>query len=354
MLFISDYVSSQDSLVQFGLWATVGAFLITFGLICYTLTFRLVQIVVSRNTDKFQNTWRPVLARCVIGPTREVPALKSRDQLAILFLWNHYYEVVSGEATENLIAIGKQLKLDSIARRQLFRGNKEYRLLALLTLGNLRSREDWPLINQFLHQPDTYLSMVALRACFQIHPERAVNTLLPYLISRDDYPAPQIGTLLKRINNEQICPLLSLHMMLNLSNNATNILRYMQVCGCDINRKILQTIIEKQLDDQVTSTALGMISDPSAMDLILPFIDHPRWHVRVHAATALGKLATRQQVPELLKLLRDQEWWVRYRAAQALARLPFMDRGELEKIAESLDDRYARDILHQAMAEAIR
>jgi hypothetical protein len=50
-------------------------------------------------------------------------------------------------------------------------------------------------------------------------------------------------------------------------------------------------------------------------------------------------------------MLGDSQWWVRYRAARALAHLPWMDDERLRHIKGTLTDRYARDILHQVMAE---
>lgn len=351
MFFISDFVSSQDKLVQFGFWATIGAIVITLFLILYILVLRLVQALNEHSSRKFYQNWRPVLASCSLHKAEKLPLLRERDHLAFLTLWNRYYEIIKGEATENLIDLAHRVNLAGIARYQLFRNDKKRRLLGILTLGHLRSREDWPLLNQFLSLPDTYLSLVSIRACFQIHPQRAVDTLLPYLISRADFPAAQVGNLLRGTEQFNVCAQLKLHLMLKLGNSSNNILRYMQVCHCDINEEILEAILDKKLDDHILSTALSMINDPLAIQLILPLVVHPRWHVRVHVATALGRLAKHEHIPSLLKLLEDSEWWVRYRAAQALVRLPFLNGKELEEIAHRLDDRYARDILRQAMAE---
>jgi hypothetical protein len=351
MRFISDFVNSHDSLVQFGFWATVGAFTITLLLILYILAFRTLQIILAFNSRHFYKYWRPVLAMCSLELPRQLPPLHDRDYLPFLSLWNHYYEILRGEACDNLIALAQQIDLGTIARRQLFRRDKKHRLLAILTLGNLRSKEDWPLLNQFVHLPDTYTSLVAMRALFQIHPERAVKTLLPYLITRTDYPPAQVGTLLRRTQHNEVCPQLTLHMALNLGQASSSILRFMEACDCHINRQIFETILQEQPDDHLISTALGMLNDPAAIDLLLPFVDHRRWHIRVHAAEALGKLAKREHIPQIMKLLRDEEWWVRYRAAQALAGLPFISKEELQGLMDDLDDPYARDILQQAMAE---
>jgi hypothetical protein len=50
-------------------------------------------------------------------------------------------------------------------------------------------------------------------------------------------------------------------------------------------------------------------------------------------------------------LLADPQWWVRYRTAQALEHLFRDDAGRLERVRDAQEDRYARDILTQVMAE---
>lgn len=351
MLSISDYASTHTSLVQFGIWASTGVLVITIALIVYILLLRVWQINNSSRLLKFHRVWRPLLAQATFELPEHLPTLAQRDHIALLSLWNHYYKLLKGDSTDNLIHLAERVRLAQIARQQLFHPEKQRKLLAIMTLGNLRSREDWPLLNKFLHFEDTYISLVAIRACFNIHPERAAQTLLPYLITRNDYPPAQVGGLLKNLDHVIICPLLQLHMKLNLNNNSTTLLRYMQLCSCNIDKTVLKTILDRQMDDQVISTALGMINDHKSLELILPFVEHPRWHVRVHVAAALGKIAHREQLPYLLKLLQDSQWWVRYRAAQAITKLPFLNALELDEISRNLNDKYAQEIFQQAMAE---
>ena len=351
MNYISGFVNSTDTLVQFGLWATVGAVGITFSLIIYILLFRLVQIWHQSLQKRFMRTWRPVLAICPTHMPDALPALSDHDHLSMLGLWNHYYDIVHGDATGNLLVVAERINLARIARLQLFRTDKRHQLIGILTLGNLASREDWPLLDRYIHQPDTNISLVAMRALFQINPNRALHSMLPYLVSRTDYPAAQIASLLQRIPAHEICPQLTLHMMLNLGQHSSHILRLMEACDCSITRQVFSAIINKQPDDHIVSTALALINDPKALELVLPFAQHERWHIRVHAATVIGRLAAREHLPILLQLLKDREWWVRYRAAQAIVSLPFLDTEELNRLLAEQHDRYASDMLKQALAE---
>ena len=51
-------------------------------------------------------------------------------------------------------------------------------------------------------------------------------------------------------------------------------------------------------------------------------------------------------------MLGDRHWWVRYQAARALIALPFTSLAELDIIRAGLSDRFAADMLGQAIAEA--
>lgn len=351
MNYLSGFVNSTDTLVLFGLWASIGAVAVTFSLIIYILLFRIVQLWRQSEQQRFHKIWRPLLARCPISVPRELPNLSSGDHLNMLTLWNHYYNIIHGDASGNLLVLGERIGLASIARVQLFRSDKRHQLIGILTLGNLASAEDWPLLDRFVHQANTNISLVSLRALFQINAHRAVHTMLPYLVSRSDYPTAQVATLLQKIPAHDICPQLILHMMLSLGQSSSHLLRLMEACDCSINRQVFTAILNKQPDDHIVSTALALISDHKALDLILPFAEHSRWHIRVHAATTLGRLATREHLPVLLELLSDREWWVRYRAAQAITGLPFMHARDLSRLLNTIEDPYASDMLRQAMAE---
>jgi hypothetical protein len=65
-------------------------------------------------------------------------------------------------------------------------------------------------------------------------------------------------------------------------------------------------------------------------------------------------MGRRADQEKLAPLLADPQWWVRYRAAQAIVGLSPRDDQRLRDIQSTLSDRYARDILTQAIAEGAR
>ena len=92
----------------------------------------------------------------------------------------------------------------------------------------------------------------------------------------------------------------------------------------------------------------GHLPDP----VINRLATHKVWYVRMQAANVLGRFGRREDYAVLEPLLSDSEWWVRYRAAQAMTKLPFLGPNALRKLCDRQQDRYARDAMQHALAEA--
>ena len=71
----------------------------------------------------------------------------------------------------------------------------------------------------------------------------------------------------------------------------------------------------------------------------------------MHAASALGRLSEQKDIKILLRMTEDENWWVRYRAAQSLVKIPGQNIESLNVLRDQQQDKYARDILTQAIAE---
>jgi HEAT repeat protein len=99
------------------------------------------------------------------------------------------------------------------------------------------------------------------------------------------------------------------------------------------------------------AAALKSVRGQLPITMLEKLTRHKIWFVRMQAATVLGRSGRREDYRILEPLLSDTEWWVRYRAAQAIARLPFLGPNALRKLRDRQVDEYARDILHQALAE---
>nr|WP_308633763.1 HEAT repeat domain-containing protein [Massilia sp. YIM B02769] len=102
----------------------------------------------------------------------------------------------------------------------------------------------------------------------------------------------------------------------------------------------------------VVIAALRSVRTPETIADVRALLAHEDWQVRVQAARALGRIGERADAERLVALLGDAQWWVRYRAAQALLELPALSGADLAALHASLTDRFAADMLAQAMAES--
>jgi HEAT repeat protein len=96
------------------------------------------------------------------------------------------------------------------------------------------------------------------------------------------------------------------------------------------------------------------VRSPALLPQVRRACEHEAWTVRTQGAAALGRIGGMPERDILLRLLRDPQWWVRYRAAQAMTSGRFGSAAEVTALAAGLHDRFARDIVRQALAEGRR
>jgi HEAT repeat protein len=97
--------------------------------------------------------------------------------------------------------------------------------------------------------------------------------------------------------------------------------------------------------------ALSALSHPQDVEHARRLLRHVHWPIRAAAAKALSRLGAAEDFAALREALSDASWWVRYRAAQALCALPGANAAELQDMARGLADRFAADMLQQALAD---
>lgn len=97
--------------------------------------------------------------------------------------------------------------------------------------------------------------------------------------------------------------------------------------------------------------ACGAMTSPQTLALLGPLAADEQWEVRAQAVKALGAHPQARSVDILCAALRDKSFWVRQNAAFALGR--HGDNGVecLRRIANSSDDRFARDAAEHVLAD---
>ena len=360
------FVSDADTLriVQ-----SVAIFLFALALLLLVvvLLLRGTLLLRERRRKKFLAVWQSILVNAVDIATSDLPRLERRDLPEFLLLWNHLQESLLDESKDHLNQIGKALSIERVALRLLHGGNLRERLLAIVTLGQLRERAAWDQLLTIAQREGALLSVIAARALVMIDPTKAVPELIPLLMARADWPASRVANMLRiagadvisdQISNAALKSTLeqSAHTGNGDGKPATNdparMVRYLELAYNVAALPAARTIIELSHDPEVLAACLRLLKSAEDLPVVRACLSHEDSRVRVQAAAALGRIGEDDDEERLVPLLSDSEWWVRYRAAQALSGLPHMRAPKLKTIQAAQSDAFARDMLAQVMAEA--
>ncbi|MBI2890368.1 MAG: HEAT repeat domain-containing protein [Nitrospirae bacterium] len=347
-------LSNPDLLVRIASWSAFAVGGLVLAMLGVISTSRLVLNLRERRRQLFLATWRPLLAESLEEPLVLLPPVSKFDGTTLLGLWNYYYESLRGDAHERLAYAAGRVGLDEIARRHLRARSRRRQLLAIATLGNLRHAESWSDLERLALHESPMLSITAARALIRIDAQRAMPALVPLFAAREDWPPATVAAMLSEAGPAVASGPLATVVDQTAIEHLPRLIRFLELADPHHGLPPVRRLLENPPEDRIIAPCLRVLArfaDPHDLSRVRRYLDHPRWHIRAQAAAALGKMGTEDDVAPLTRLLVDKEWWVRYRAAQALVGLPFLDGTGLKKLTEDQKDRYARDILAQALAE---
>jgi hypothetical protein len=347
-------------------WLGTLVFGLTLLLLGLVLLMRARLLLREKQRRKFLAVWQPILTEAVEVASTDIPQLARRDLTNFLLIWNHLHESLLDESKNRLNQIANALSIGDAALQMLRRGDLRERLLAILTLGQLREHAAWDELLHISRDDSPTLSIVAARALVMIDAERAVPELIPILVQRPDWPASRVATILQTAGPDVISDQIAkAAITLSLADktesagrskearpfNAHRQIQYLELTHRATGLPAVRSIVESSGDPEVLAACLRLVNTLEGLAFAHGCLAHEDWRVRVQAASALGRIGQAQDDALLIPLLSDGAWWVRYRAAQALSRLPDMGESKLRAIQAAQANPFARDMLAQVMAE---
>lgn len=347
------FVTLTDPYLRIALWGGIGTLTLISLIVLQILYLRLRLVLRLRSERAFLAQWRPILIAALSNPPATMPRLLRRDHVFFLKLWNHLHGSVRGESSAFLNQIANRLDCEAIAQTMLHKGNRAKRLLAILTLGELRQRTAWDALVAQAHSTDGAVSTNALHALVKIDAGAAATLLTPLLLQREDWQLSRIAGILQEAKNEFFATLLEAATYAK-PNYLLRCLCLLEALRLSPPPATLAPLLDNQQASEIISAALRVTTSPLLLDQVRALATHADWTVRVQVAKVLGRIGEQRDVDCLRALLNDAQWWVRYRAAQALSSLPFFSRNQFEHMLEATSDRYARDMLMQVLAEGSR
>ena len=346
----------SEQILTIAYWVAIAIVALVLFLMIYILFLRLLLLMKERRYRNFSALWRPILLNNTKKKLDHFPRIELADRFSYLILWNMVREEKQGdeELRNWLNSVALATGVDRAAKRLLRKHSVRKKLLAVVTLGQLRDKSQWEKLCQMAVSEHALLSLAATQAVARIDPMAAVPVIIPLVVRRVDWPAAKVASILKEIGPDLVSESLVKAVTHAPVDDMQRLIPYLATCHDTIALSAVRQILANPPDDKVIGpclNAIGRFRDAKDQELARHYLNHPRWHVRAHAASCIGRIGTKEDEKKLVTLLTDQEWWVRYRAAQAIVELPSFSMARMHKLKDELKDRYARDILDQAIAE---
>lgn len=343
--------TGADSQVVVAFWVGVCVTLASLVLLAAVLVLRQLAQRRERNHQRATMLWRQVLGDARHAPPVDTPPLPWRDMTGFMDAWNELHDAGGGADEPGMRQVAEQVELAPKLERMLDRGNFHDRVMAIIAIGHLRSAGSFGRLSRLIGDASPIISISAARAMIRIDAARAVQQVVPQIESRHDWVDGGIAQMLHEAGPDAIKAELGAAVLRANDDVAPRLVRFLAGVSEEAATPVIGKILAEPHDEHLVSTCLQVMADARALDKVRPLLTHARWHVRMHAAAALGRLGSEGDAPALQPLLADPQWWVRYRTAQALEHLFGGDAARLGRVRDAQEDRFARDILTQVMAE---
>lgn len=344
----------QDSSIELIYLLTAALLLTSFVVLIIILWMRHRQNVIEQQRSHLNAVWTPIMARSIEHRLQDLPRIKKRDQRDFLIIWNRFQGNLRGEAKQGLNRLLEDSGMDRAALSMLKSRTESERVLGALTMGHLQRRDTWNDIEEMALNQTGLSGQVAALSLARIDPAKASPILIPLFARRIEWPRTKIASTLLELGSLNVTrPLLEI-IEASGPGQLPRLISFLYFAEAGAASKAVRRLLNRSDDIEIISACLKecqRFADEGWADLILPYLKHTSWIVRVQAVNVLAGVAGQEHTDAITALLSDENWWVRFRAAQALASLPFMTPGQLEKIIIDQGDRYAIDILKQVQAE---
>ncbi len=340
-----------SSQVVVAFWVGVCVTVMSVLLLAAVLVLRQVAQRRERNHRRALGLWKQVLGDAMQAAPASSPALPWRDMTGFMEAWNELHDGLGGADDAGLRRVAEQVELAPKLERMLDHGNFHDRVMAIIAIGYLRSPSSFDRLQQLVGDASPIISISAARAMMRIDAARAVQQVVPQIESRQDWVDGGIAQMLNEVGPDAVKDELGAAALRANDDVAPRLVRFLAGVSEEAATPVIGKILAEPHDEHLVSTCLQVMSDAVDLDKVRPLLAHERWHVRMHAAAAIGRLGDAGDAQVLKPLLADPQWWVRYRTAQALEHLLHGEVRQLEQVRDTQEDRYARDILTQVMAE---
>lgn len=324
-------------------------------LFMYALGLRAANVLHAREQEKMRQTWWPVFAEvAILGDERAVSTPKwprHRSRVKLLREWCRFRSTIRGDCCDNLDKFALAHGLLPVAQKLSRSRSIGHRLLAIQALGLLRDHSSWEPIAKRVTDSNVSIAITAAAALVNIEPVSAIEIVMPKIARQPSWPRTAVGKILHAAGADIVTAPLCTAIRESDSEGAVRLLRFYEAAYIKDMDRTAEHLLVSGNDPAVIAAALRAVRGDLPRHLLERCVNSETWFIRMQAANLLSKFGRREDYALLEPLLSDSEWWVRYRAAQAITALPFLGPNALRKLRGRQKDKFARQIMSQALAE---
>jgi HEAT repeat protein len=355
---VLDWTIDFNDIILAVYWLAAAVAVLSLLLVVQVMSMRRLARSREERIKDFRKEWSAILT----PPGRHVgllPAVFRADVPTFMMMWNTAQDTAyrikdhdeAARTREHLNGIARRLRMDTIALSLLQKRDVTVRLQAVEMLGHLGEVTATPALRSLADSPNAVLSFAAARALLQINHAFA-ERFVGLMSERHDWSLAKLQAVVQDEAGILASPITDL---VRTSPPATSreLVQYLRFFEPGRSLPVVRHLIATVTDPGTLTAALKVLAlagTPVDAPLAAKLATHEDWRVRVQVSNALGKLGDASQIGVVTSLLDDAHWWVRYRSAQALGALTKED-SLLRTILQRTQDRYARDILTQIIAE---
>jgi HEAT repeats len=275
---------------------------------------------------------------------------------AFLFSWNYVHLSLRGNSKTKLNQLGESLNLEEKSLKMLKSIFVKNRLLAIETLGNLRSEKAIYELKKLSGHRDPVISLFAVRSLLRINFKINSKQFLPLIAIREDWSPPFVAEMLKVHGADEISEILvqlveTCYEQKLKDRQLSRIISYLSLVHPTAYAPIVNKIFTESNKMEVLIACLRLIHEEEMMPRVRALLKDQRWQIRLQVVLTLGRMGHEEDVEQLIFCLNDLDWWVRYRSAGALITMPTVTYEQVELLSKTLPNQFSRDILNHVLAE---
>ena len=316
------------------------------------IVIRTVHARRVRWLAEFRARFQPLLFEAMLGSVT-IQLNSRRERLALMVLLDETQQDISGEESDNLNKLVRDLGLDKDALHYMAARNLTNKLLGIRVVSRTGSHQAWPMLEVLALGGNPALALAASHALVLLDAKRAFAVITPVLRRGSQWAPVEVVRIL-RDGGEHAREALAVLLESAASDEAILLVRLLQQTQDSAILPVLRArLLQTRNPDETGELllALGRLGTAEDRKTVLAYLGETNWIIRLKAVRALGLIGVAEDQSVLIPLLSDAQWWVRYAAAQSLAVLPGSSVAFLQLLGQHQTDRFAADILKHVIAE---